>query len=74
MSSTLYWHLKPKTKHLPDELKQILSRSYDLWKEREFSGSDLEYLRGLHDAGIKGAEELIELIERHDSIFLKLEC
>ena len=70
MSSTLYWEpANRKMKDLPDALKYVL--------QKKFSGSgidtimcdgDVPYLNGLKDAGVKGAEELIEAIEKYHEV------
>lgn len=70
MSTTLYW--KPVTLeagYLPDELKYILQKRYEGYIEGVTIGpKSLNYLEGLKDAGVKGAEELMELIEQHEKI------
>ena len=78
MSSTLYY--LPDTPQggiaLPDELKYVISRR--LWDTDGSTGhgeagmcdSDIPYLEGLRDAGIKGAKELIKAIEKHGGIIL----
>jgi hypothetical protein len=62
--------------HLPDELKYKLSRK--LWDTDGSCGNGpavvderiIPYLEGLRDAGIKGADKLIKLIQEHGSIEL----
>ena len=77
MSSTLMW--KPVTQangYLPDELKRTISRK--LWDTdgsigggvEVVDGKDIPYLEGLRDAGVKGADELIDLIRVHGAIEL----
>ena len=77
MSSTLMWQqFRQADGHLPDELKRVISRK--LWDTDGSCGigkstvdkSDIPYLEGLRDAGIKGADELIKLIYNHDEIQL----
>jgi hypothetical protein len=71
MSSSLVYRIPQQAKDLPDELKYILEKAYQLpWK---FTRQEIDYLRGLDDCGIKGAATLIELIEKHEEIEVKLE-
>lgn len=78
MSSTLMW--RPATpiegSSLPFELKRTLSRK--LWDTDGSIGggdammtvSDIPYLEGLRDAGVRGAAELIGIIEQHGAVLL----
>lgn len=58
------------------ELKKTISRR--LWDtdgscgggEAIVSESDIEYLTGLHHSGIKGANQLIKLINKHHEVIL----
>ncbi len=70
---------KPETTasgYLPDDLKRTISRR--LWDTDGSCGGgpvtvgrgDLSYLAGLRDAGVKGANDLIELINKHGAIVL----
>ena len=78
MSSSLAWCvvLPTENNYLPDQLKRKLSRR--LWNTdgscgdgRVTVGRDLiPYLEGLRDCGIDGAEELIDLIQKHEYIEL----
>lgn len=69
MSSTLYWEpVQRKQKDLPDTLKYILQKKVGGTVDTVMSGRDISYLRGLEDAGIKGATELIEAIEKHGQV------
>ena len=69
MSSTLQWRpVRESGKSLPDELKRVLGKGS--FVDREFSADDLPYLRGLEDAGVNGASQVIEAIEKHDHIHL----
>lgn len=72
MSSSLYW--KPVDDHgkaLPDELKYKLRGRFGDPVNMVMDASNLEYLSGLKDCGIKGAWELICLIDKHGSISLR---
>ena len=61
---------------LPKELKFVISRR--LWDtdgscghgEASMNSSDISYLEGLRDAGIKGAKELIDAIEQYGTVIL----
>ena len=78
MSSTLMWRpAVPKEGYsLPFELKTRLSRR--LWDtdgscgggEVAMDSSDIPYLEGFRDAGVKGAEELIEAIKKYGTVIL----
>lgn len=77
MSSTLMWQpIREPGGCLPDELKKVISRR--LWGTDGSCGigvapvdrSDISYLEGLRDGGVKGADELIKLIRKHDKIQL----
>lgn len=69
MSSTLYWEpVQRKQKDLPDALKYVLQKKVGGTVDTVMSENDLEYLHGLKDAGIKGAHELIEAIEKHGQV------
>lgn len=70
MSSNLYW--KPVMKEsndLPDELKYALQKRYEGYIEGTIlEYDDISYLEGLRDAGVKGAQDLIEAIKQHDLV------
>lgn len=78
MSSTLMWRPSSPAHFdsLPDELKRVISRK--LWNTdgscgvgEAFVGSELiPYLEGLRDSGVKGADRLIKLIEKHGALIL----
>ena len=75
MSHTLCCRPKVnKCKTLPDALKIILLKNQSVgYTPGTFDTPDLCYLRGLADAEVEGAEELIELIEKHGEVELWLE-
>ena len=75
MSSTLTWEPQHREKDsLPDELKFVLRKQCsDGYVDIRMSESDLAYLRGLRDAGVKGAQTLIEAIEKYESIIVREE-
>lgn len=73
MSSSLCWKkvIIQEAKYLDDELKFILRKKYDgNWPVRLFSNdsNEMGYLEGLKDAGVKGAEELIEIIRENEQV------
>jgi hypothetical protein len=61
---------------LPRDLKRVISRR--LWGtdgtcgdgEATMDLNDIQYLEGLKDAGISGAQELIDLIKTHGTVIL----
>ncbi len=75
MSITLMW--KPITKEsrsLPDGLKRAISRRlFETDGIAVMRESDIPYLEGLRDAGINEAEELIDIILKHEHIEIFLE-
>jgi len=75
MSANLIWRpVSRSTESLPDALKFVLRDKYGLDSEwTVFGQSDRSYLTGLAHAGVEGAQELLDLIEKHGSIELKLE-
>lgn len=76
MSTTLMWKPVSKIKgDLPRALKFAISRK--LWgTDGSCGGSatlkhkDINYLEGLRDAGIAGADDLIELIHKYDEVIV----
>ena len=77
MSANLKWEpAKREAGDLPDGLKFALRDKRGMFQSGDgrerFDESDLNYLRGLMDAGIEGAQELIELIEKHEAVELWL--
>ena len=78
MSSTLMWRpvVPIEGYDLPFQLKVVISRR--LWDtdgscgdgEAVMDRGSIEYLKGLCDAGIKGADQLIAAIEKYDAVLL----
>lgn len=72
MSATLKYRPAGQGKDLPDELKYALRKRYDgtIHKMvfRKDDAIDMAYLAGLRDAGVKGADVLLEAIEKHSDI------
>ncbi len=52
--------------YLPDELKFVVESTWEF--PVRLSHGLLEYLQGLNDGGISGAQELIDAIRRYDVI------
>ena len=74
MSATLVWQIKPKSsyKSLSFQLRQVLERKWNF--PHVVNYDDLNYLEGLKDAHIEGAQELIDLIHQFGDIELNIEC
>jgi hypothetical protein len=74
MSSSLSWKpVKNYEDDFTDEVKYALRKRYG---NPSIDGTtldegDLPYLNGLHDAGIKGMDEVIAAIEKHSAIEIK---
>lgn len=78
MSSSLMWRpvVPIEGYSLPFELKKTLSRK--LWDTDGSTGhgdatmttADIPYLEGLMHAGVKGAKELIDILEKHTAVVL----
>lgn len=76
MSSTLYWIPVAKREgyDLPDALKFILRERYSLdHGETVLDSGALNYLQGLSDAKVDGAEDLIKAIQKYNEVKLYLE-
>ncbi len=48
-----------------DQLKLALRKRYDGFIKARLTSQDIPYLQGLLDAGVKDANKLIQLVERH---------
>lgn len=71
MSATLTYSIIPESKSLPFELKQILQSRYSFPMTIDYS--HIQYLSALADVHIKGAQQLIDVIEKYGQVELKLE-
>ena len=73
MSTNLVWQLVKKSdyKTLPKSLKFIIEEKFKF--PCVIGLEDYGYFRGLHDAGIEGADEVLELITKYESIELGIE-
>lgn len=71
MSSNLaYEPIRPKKyQTLGYDLRQILQEKYSLMDgAKTLKSSDVDYLKGLFDAGIKDAQKLIDAIEKYSEV------
>ena len=70
MSTSLYWQpaQPPSSRCMPDALKFILSKRYGYGFDVTMVHDDVNYLQGLADAGVKGAEKLKTQLEKHGRI------
>ncbi len=70
MSMNLYWEPTERAKErLPEELKFALrKRGGGQCVYETMTESEVGYLRGLYDAGIESAMDLIDAIAKHGSI------
>ena len=69
MSSSLEWRaINPPQHSLPNELKYTLRKKCGDPVRGILTSHDIPYLEGLADAGIKGARQLIELVQEHMEI------
>lgn len=81
MSTSLLWRpIVPVEEHtLPNQLKYRLGPRY--WNHDgtlggepvTLSSDDLQYLAGLKDGGVEGAEELIDAINKYGAVEMWLE-
>lgn len=78
MSSTLMWRpaLPQESGDLSYELKRTLSRRF--WDTDGSCGhgeavvgiGDRSYIEGLRDAGVKGADKLLDILDKHGEIII----
>jgi hypothetical protein len=65
MSANLKWTPSKHTGHdLPDALRFALEKNPSGNDRRHFGEASIPYLEGLRDAGIDGAQQLIDAIEK----------
>ena len=73
MSTNLYW--EPVEPHpansLPDKLKFVLRETWGWPVKCTLDSSNIGFFRGLAAAGIDGAKEVVELLEKYDAIKLE---
>ena len=71
MSSSLHWRPPASTSSdLPEQLKLVLRKKHGQMRDFEIGGDEYDYLEGLRDAGVDGAQELLDLIDKHGKVFL----
>ena len=69
MSMNLYWEPVDRDAHdLDDKLKYALRNRYGGTVDTIMNESDVRYLEGLLDAGIKDAQDIIDAIEKHGRV------
>lgn len=75
MSSTLTMEPNSRKKEvLPTGLKWVLQKKYKgTIYDRTMDESDIPYIKALIDAEIEGAQELLDFLEKHESITLNEE-
>lgn len=72
MSTSLHYSITPKDKTLPDELKKVIEDKFDF--PYAITTNDFDYFRGLSDAGIKGADMVIEIAMKNYGMILDIKC
>lgn len=71
MSSNLYWEpTARKKKDLPTAIKFALRKRFPGGVNITLDTTNLDYLQGLADAGIDGAQTLVDAIDQHECIEL----
>lgn len=56
-------------KELPDELKYAMEKASSFHEGKTLAmTTSLPYYEGLRDAGIKGAQDVIDAIEKHERV------
>ena len=76
MGQNLYWipEVKPQGHYLPDALKSILRKEYDLHGAGTIFGQgEVGFFQGLKAAGVEGAEDLIAAITQHGEVRVYLD-
>lgn len=80
MSTGAYWRpvVYRSGNGIDDVIKCLIAKRYmdhdgSLTGLRGLNGEDIEWLQGLHDAGIKDAMVLIEAIRKHHDIEVWIE-
>lgn len=73
MIGDLHWrpYSKSQTRVGGMEIRNLIAKKYGA--PSMLNCLNLEYLRGLRDAEIDGAQELIDAIEKHSSIEISIE-
>lgn len=73
MSTNLFWEpVKPKSHNtLPYELKKALQTTYQFPVDITVGLGLYEFFRGLAAGGVKGASEVLDLIDKYGEIHLE---
>ena len=73
MSTTLFWRpTYPNDRSLPAPLKRALRQTLGTF--RSDCETDMGYLRGLADAEVEGAQKLLDLVVKHESVTVREDC
>jgi hypothetical protein len=74
MSSSLYMYpAHRKGVLLSTDMKMALRKRCEDSVQLVLAGEDVPYIYGLRDGGVKGAQELIDFIEKHGKVLVKEE-
>ena len=75
MAKKLYYITEPRRFELPDELRQLLLKANVLQPDVEvnFDGTKVQYFKGLKDADIPGAKEVISALAEFGAVTLVVE-
>ena len=71
MSTSAYWRPANGGRRLPYGIKPALNKRFGFPLDNiVLSGEHVEWLRGLSDAGVSGADALLSAIDKHDEIVI----
>lgn len=72
MSYNLYWKPVVSKRHpsLPDALKLVMREEYGTPLHETVNEDDRGFFRGLAAAKVEGAEEVLDLIDKHGTVEL----
>jgi len=74
MSGSLVWEpAERKKRSLPRALKWALQKRYGGDPNVVMGEGHRDYLRGLIDGGVEGAQELLDAIDKHGDVQLSVE-
>lgn len=77
MSASMYWrpvNPKPEGEYVEDAVRYAIAKrlwdgnASDSTEKHEIESYDIVYLQGLRDAGVKGAQELLDAVRKHGNI------
>lgn len=72
MSTTLTWKPCTKGRPLPDPFKHVL-RGTRFSQDCELTQDDRLFIEGLAAAGVDGAQQVLDALEKHGTIYLVYE-